>query len=263
MAARSASDLEIFSATASLAAASAFLGGPLFTLAGLAAGHEGSLFGRIAGAGSLGALWFTFVIVPALLTLLLVGLPCLGRALLRADRPRAGRRAKGLLVLMVTGALLALAGQRASAALGALGLLTVMAAGLAGTTALLERHGRPLARLLLVAGSASLALLACYEFGLAGGADPSVALAPTFMVTAAFLLESGLVVCAAHGLGRRAAGWACPGCTAVLAAWYWATARDAYPGLLVSEPVATLAVSAAVAALAFYGLRSSDISPAP
>jgi len=257
-------DLEVFAATLFGLASALFLGGPLFVLAGAAEGQATSLFTSIASASALPALWFAFIIVPALAAFLLIGLPSLVRGL-----AVPGRRVPGslLAVLAMSGtAAVALLGSKLSAAWGALGLALLMAVALGVCRSLVRLRGPVIVRWSLVAGALSLVVVAGYEFPVAAGRAPSIALAPTFMVLAAFLLETGLVVLLAHTLATRRQAATCLLCTATAIVWYLAVLTGVlsqFPDLPFLEAALTLTTGLGLAALAFYGLRTSDISGRP
>jgi hypothetical protein len=201
-----------------LAVAGAFVSFAL--LQSIATGLEGGAIGQLAPKDTLGRLWVFFVLVPALLTLAGVGLPCLARTLAR----------DGVISLAAIATIVGLVG--AEAAMRRSGTTAFVLACLL----CLWRIGPLLGRIrdtlhgpLLFAASLSVLAFAVYQQRLQGGEAPSVAVAPTlFLISfyATFVgVGTGLAGTGAAGGGEIARAAASLVWLAAYAAWIAAVQR--------------------------------------
>jgi hypothetical protein len=209
-----------------LAVAGAFVSFAL--LQSIATGLEGGAIGQLAPKDTLGRLWVFFVLVPALLTLAGVGLPCLARTLVALARGTLAR--DGVISLAAIATSVGLVG--AEAAMRRSGTTAFVLACLL----CLWRIGPLLGRIrdtlhgpLLFAASLSVLAFAVYQQRLQGGEAPSVAVAPTlFLISfyATFVgVGTGLAGTGAAGGGEIARAAASLVWLAAYAAWIAAVQR--------------------------------------
>lgn len=151
---------------------------------------------------TLGRLWVFFVLGPALLVLVAVGLPCLLRTFAALARGSLGREGTHSLVLVAGGVAFVVA-EAASGRSGTTALAVVCALCLWRLFPLLRGvRDTQLGLMLLIASAATIGF-GVYQHRLQTGEAPSVAVAPTlFLVTFYATLVgvvSGLVGAAARG----------------------------------------------------------------
>jgi hypothetical protein len=212
------SDTEIFmTAVAGLCMVFVF-GGVIFE--GLKAGGDTAgyvtLLALMAPVESVRPLYFAFVMLPALVAFLAVGVPVLVRILLRIKQAQARDRAF-LLALALCCLLLYVDGAAGNASL--LGLLLALGIGLRGGSRTIRRLATKLAGGLCLLTASSLALLTWMGAGVQAGAPPGVAVLPTLVMLTCFLLLLSMVSAALAQRGPLASLaatllW----CTAL--AWY-------------------------------------------
>lgn len=217
-------DAEIFGA-AVMALAGVLAGGRLlaaFAAEGFGA-HGPSLAARFGSPTTVGNFTTFFVLLPVALAFVAIGIPFLLRSLAAAfRRTLEARELIGVVVVLS-----AVAGLFAEATFGTSGIASIgvmTAAGYAlSWPAMAEARGRTAYGLLAAAG-ASLALLAYYERAFLAGAEPSLFIAPTFLVTGFFLGCTGVLCALPSALKTRRrgepngrAGFAL--CAAAVAAW--------------------------------------------
>jgi hypothetical protein len=199
-----ASDAEIFF-TSIFGAGLVLLAGELLfrVLVHGSAGPLGqSLIARAAPLSSVRPLYAFFVLLPAGLAFLAIGFPFFFRTVSEAARRRLD--ARGVKALLALGACIAAA--LIEVRTGGTGLVSVAATAAVGAwqargalARLGERHGFSC----LAAAGAALAGFAWYQWRATGGADPSIAIAPTLLVAAVFFAVVGLATATAAATQRR------------------------------------------------------------
>ncbi|HIL12791.1 MAG TPA: hypothetical protein EYG16_03875 [Deltaproteobacteria bacterium] len=197
------SDTEIFmTAVAGLCMVFVF-GGVIFW--GLKAGGDAAgyvtLLALIAPVESVRPLYFAFVMFPALVAFLAVGVPVLVRVLLRM-RQAQGRDRAFLLALALCCLLLYV--DRAAGLASILGLLLALGIGLRGGLRTVRRLATKLAGGLCLLTASSLVLLTWMGAGVQAGAPPGVAVLPTLVMLTCFLLLLSMVSTVLAKLGPLA-----------------------------------------------------------
>jgi len=217
---------------------------------------DATLLARVAPSSSISPIYLFFVLLPVALAVFAIGIPFLLRTLLAAARRRLTRTEAVGLVLVAAVIVAALVAERWVGGASGILLPACMATiGFWQSWRPLGQHGGMLGLRLLAGAGLSLGLVAYYEAALVSGAEPSIALAPTFVVLAVALGAGGLPLVLASALARAGTpGWP----TALLAwpaaaAWCWtpglrATAAGPWPADRL-ELRATIAVAALLVAV--------------
>jgi len=232
------SDTEIFmTAVAGLCMVFVF-GGIIFE--GLKAGGDTSgyvtLLALIAPVESVRPLYFAFVMLPALVAFLAVGVPVLVRILLRIRQAQAGDRAF-LFALALCCLLLYVDGAAGNASL--LGQLLALGIGLRGGSRTIKRLATKLAGGLCLLTASSLALLIWMGARVQAGAPPGVAVLPTLVMLTCFLLLLSMVSAALAQRGRLAS---------LAAILLWCAALGWYPLAVTGTELLAAAVDMQAAA---------------
>jgi hypothetical protein len=232
------SDAEIFFASVFALAAVLVVGELLFRLlAHTGTGALGpALLARSAPLSSVRPMYAFFVLLPAGLAFLAIGLPFFMRTVSAALRGRVqgqGRQALGALAACVPAALV-------EVRLGSSGVISVIAGAAIGawqSHRLMGRLGDKHGFKLLATAALAVAGLGAYEVAAARNSEPSIAIAPTLLVAAMFFVMAGLMTTTAAAAAPRARGR-----FAVAIAWIGAIALLAAP--MLRARVATSAVGA-------------------
>ena len=236
--AKGSSDTEIFmTAVAGLCLVFVF-GGVIFE--GLKAGGNTAgyvtLLALIAPVESVRPLYFAFVMLPALVAFLAVGVPVLVRVLLRMKqvhaRDRAFLFALGLCCLL-------LYVDRVAGNASFLGLLLALSIGLRGGSRTIRRLATKLAGGLCLLTASSLVLLTWMGAGVQAGAPPGVAVLPTLVMLTCFLLLLSMVSVALAQRGPQAS---------VAAILLWCAALAWYPLAVTGTELLAAAVDMQAAA---------------
>ena len=221
-------------------------------LQSITTGLAGTVVGRLTPPDTIGRLWVFFVLVPALLVLAGIGLPCL----LRIVRSLARGSLSGVDAL-----------SPATVAAGAGLVIAEAAAGRSGTVSLglvcalcvwrLHPHARRIHEMLngplLLATSAALLGFGVYHQRLEAGEAASVAVAPTLFLASFYATLAGGVAGLAGGMTERAGG-----VTRASVSLLWLLGYAAWIGGVDRWGAAsTYAVGALVGALAAWSRAAS------
>ena len=177
--------------TVVLATAGAFVSFAILQI--ITAALDGTAAGRLAQPETVGRLWVFFVLVPALLALIGIGVPCLLRTSVAYARGALTRQdALGLVGLALGAALVV-----AEASVRRNGTASLAAVCAICSWRLLPRTralgDRTLGPLLAIAGAAVLGF-AIYQRRLLAGEPASVAVAPTLFLIAFYASVAGIAV---------------------------------------------------------------------
>jgi hypothetical protein len=204
---RSSSDAEIFFTSVFAIAGVLLVGELLFTLleAASAVALGPALVARLAPLSTVRLLYASFVLLPAGLAFLAIGLPFCLRTLVAAFSRRLEPQARGALAALAACVVAAIVEVR----LDMRGFVALSAAAAVSSWRahpVLARMGAAHGFRLLAAGGASAAVLAWYEGRMLAHAATSIAVAPTFLVLAAVFAAAGLVTTTAAALRRDGDG---------------------------------------------------------
>ena len=205
-------------------------------LAGAAGQLGAALTSRIAPLATVRPLYAFFILLPAGLAFLAIGVPFFLRTLISATRGRLGRDDLfGLAALAAC-----VAGLVVEIRVGGRGVATIAAAlaiGLWQAAPSYAEIGRRVGFAIIATAGACLAGLAYYESRHLSGAEPSVAIAPTFVLLAFFFALAGLITTTAAALQRDGDG-------RIAAAACWLAALTWMLSPLVRAKAATSAAGA-------------------
>jgi hypothetical protein len=213
--------------------------------AGAASDHV-PLIRQIGPPGTVSLLYGFFVLLPAGLAFLCIGVPFALRTLIAAIQRKLSRTELLGLAAFIA-ALCLLAAEPHLWTHGLTAIVAVAAVAIWQAWEPIATRARRLAFRMLGLGGIALGVLANYENRLLQHGEASIALAPTALVAAAFFIGSGLVL-SALALARFRLRAATAACWLIAAAWYLAptwvplVADPASGGRL--ELVTTVAASA-------------------
>jgi hypothetical protein len=223
-------DIEVLG-LATLALAAAFATQPLLHLAGAGDPSAPTLLARLAPAQTIDRLWVVFVLVPAAVAFIGIGVPYAFRVLVAGLRGRLEQTAAWS-ALAIAAAIALVVFELAVGRSGVPSLvLACAAAGWAARSALVALSVRLAPYLFAVAGIALFGL-AVYERRLQASGSASVAVAPTLVLSAFY---ASLTACAgALAAGASALGIGAPASDRGSKQAAKAFARTAAAGLMVS-----------------------------
>jgi hypothetical protein len=184
-----------------------------------------ALLARTAPLSSVRPLYAFFVLLPAGLAFLAIGLPFFMRTLSAAISGRLRGRPRQALLALAVCALSA----PIEARFDGTGIMSVVAAGAIGiwqSYRLVGRFGETQGFALLAAAGLLIAGLVAYEVAALGNSEASIAIAPTLLVAVAFFASAGLSATTAAAAAPRADGR-----IAVAVAWIGVAALFAAPML--------------------------------
>jgi hypothetical protein len=182
------SDAEVLAA-AVLALAGAFATQPL--LSAVAGGPDlGTLTAKLAPLQTLDRLWVVFVLVPAVIAFVGIGVPYAFRVLLAAARGRLQRDA-AITALALTVAVALVVADLLLARSGIVPLVFVCGVAASRSRLLLARLGARAAPTLLAVAGACLFGLAYYQKSMQAGASTSIAIAPTLLLVSFYAVLTG------------------------------------------------------------------------
>lgn len=168
------------------------------------------LISRTVAPESVRLQYLAFVLLPALVAFLAIGVPVLVRVLLGAFRGAVTLQEAFLLVLLPAGTGAAFAASGHDYVVLAILVLVIVVCALGAWPLVGRLSARFGYRLLLISGLC-LGGLASYEYKVISGADPSVTVAPSLLVGALFLLPLALAMVTAasgeKGVGCAAMTW--------------------------------------------------------
>lgn len=207
-------DSEIFFA-ASLGLVAVFCGSAplrLLVRASSAGSHGPSLLSRLAPESTVGAFYATFLMLPAAVAFLAIGIPVFARMAFRGMRYGLARSEVLIMVaLFASIATIGFGWHLRSAVIA--GLVGVAVTCLAGCWPLLRYYGGVAGFRLIGVSGVFLAGLAVYEYRYVVAGYVSVAVAPTVVVFACFAAVTGLLLVT---IGTRWRGLAQPAAVVLL-----------------------------------------------
>ena len=201
------SDAEIFFASVLALAAVLVVGEVVFRLlTHTGAGALGpALLVRTAPLSSVRPLYAFFVLLPAGLAFLAIGLPFFMRTVSSTLRGKVRGRGRQALIAIAACAVAAVVEVR----LGGSGVVSVIAGAAVGawrSYGLVGRLGDRHGFALLATAGLSVAGLGAYELAALGNSEPSIAIAPTLLVASVFFAMAGLMTTTAAAAAPRAGG---------------------------------------------------------
>jgi hypothetical protein len=255
-AARSPSDVDVLAGTVFVLAAALATNPLLHTFA---SDDATTLISRLAPPATIDRLWVVFILIPAVVTFVGIGVPYAFRVLVTLLRRRLATEELRTAIALAVCAVLVLADlTMARSGIVPLALTCVVTAWRAGAAFVLR--GERIAAPFIATAGAALLGVAFYQRELHAGNPPSVAIAPTLVLVAFYTGLAGAAGGLLAATARRASVWL--GSIAALIGAAWWIGLRALPlvrsGSETAEMLLTTAAGGALISLALVAKRSSS-----